>query len=191
MSQRKLHTSAVFGTATIMTAAGILFGATPAADAAPCENWFYPTEDFGFEQDNGIVGRLYLRDSTTFEGPASHTVAGKPDVTGGRVKGDIKGRQIYFRVDWNNGVWNSYFGQIADDGTAGGTTFNSNVKSNRWWSLAKFYCPAPPLGESFEPPPGVQGPVDATAPFEAPPGVQGPVDATAPFEPPPGVRLPG
>ena len=54
--------------------------------------------------------------------------------------------------------------------------------------LAKFYCPPPSFGEAFEPPPGVQGPVDATAPFEAPPGVQNPVDATASFEPPSGVQ---
>ena len=191
MSQRRfVNTSAVFATATVMTAAGILLGAAAYA-APPCENWFYPTEDFRFEQDNGIAGRLFLRDSTTFEGPASHTVAGKPDVTGGSVEGNIKGRQISFRVDWNNGVWNTYFGQIADDGTARGTTFNSKIKATGWRSLDKFYCPAPPLGEPFEPPPGVQGPVDATAPFEPPPGVQGPVDATAPFEPPPGVQLPG
>ena len=178
MSHRKIAgTYAVFATATV-SAAGILL--SPAADAAPpCENWFYPTEDFAFQQDNGIAGRLFLTDSTVFEGPASHTVAGKPDVTGGSVNGSVDGRQIYFAVDWHNGATNRYFGQIAEDGTASGSTVNHNFKYNRWWSSAKFYCPAPPLGDSFEPPPDIQGPVDATAPFEPPPGVQGPNDLPA------------
>ncbi len=178
MSHRKIAgTYAVFATATV-SAAGILL--SPAAGAAPpCENWFYPTEDFAFQQDNGIAGRLFLTDSTVFEGPASHTVAGKPDVTGGSVNGSVDGRQVYFAVDWHNGATNRYFGQIAEDGTASGSTVNHNFKYNRWWSSAKFYCPAPPLGDSFEPPPDIQGPVDATAPFEPPPGVQGPNDLPA------------
>ena len=179
------YTTAALAAAAAISAAGI--GVSASAQAEPCQNWFYPTEDFGFEQDNGIVGSLRLRDSTVFEGPARHTVAGKPDVTDGRVAGNITGRAISFRVDWPNGAWNNYFGKINADGTVRGTTYTGNIGSNQWWSLGRFYCSAPPFGESFEPPPGVQGPVDATAPFEAPPGVQGPVDAAAPFEPPPGV----
>lgn len=173
----------------VVIAISVLATFSPAVSAAApaCENWFYPTEDFGIQQDNGIVATAYLRDGV-FHGPARHTVAGRPDVTGGTVSGDVNGRRVDIFVDWHNGVTNHYYGQIADDGTASGVTLNSRVQENRWTSLAKFYCPAPPLGDVFLPPPGVQDPVGPTAAFEPPPGVQGPVDATAPFVPPPGIQ---
>lgn len=86
MSRRNIaNTAAALAVATAISAAGILVSAS--ADAAPpCENWFYPTEDFGFEQNNNIAGRLTLR-GDTFLGPASYTAAGKPSVTGEDVTG--------------------------------------------------------------------------------------------------------
>ena len=47
---------------------------------------------------------LFLSDNQYFEGPASHTVAGKPDVTGGKVVGNLRGNYMEFNVDWLNGV---------------------------------------------------------------------------------------
>ena len=44
---------------------------------------------------------------------------------------------------------------VALEEISSGTTFNSNFAQNSWRSVQKFYCPAPPFGDTFEPPPGV------------------------------------
>lgn len=139
-------------------------GAQPGFPLAPaCEKFVYPSETFTLKQSNDIIVTLTLNKDGPFYGPASHTVAGKPDVTGGSVSGELEGDYIDFYVDWHNGVKNHYFGQIDNDGVARGTTLNSNVHEDGWYSLDKFTC----------------------APFEAPPGVQGADKAPLAVAPPP------
>jgi hypothetical protein len=144
--------------------------AEPRFPLAPaCEKWTYPTQSILLTQDNGIVVALYLR-GIRFEGPASHTVAGKPDVTGGYAVGSLDGNHIEFHVDWQNGASNNYNGAIADDGTARGSTVNHRGHQNSWQSQLKFSCATPPA-QDF--PPVVtglpKGPVTADAPPPPPP----------------------
>ena len=123
----------------------------PAAPPACDTSLVYATDTFTLKQSNNIIVTLTVNKDGSFLGPASHTVAGKPDVTGGSVQGNINGGQPDFFIDWHNGVTNHYYGQIDADGIARGTTLNSNVHEDGWYSLDKFSC-AP-----FEVP-GVQGP---------------------------------
>lgn len=83
--------------ATAFTTVGFLATAVPVQAIPPpalspaCDKWSYPTQSFELKQSNGIVVALYLRDDKEFDGPASHTVAGEPDVTGGIANGSLKG----------------------------------------------------------------------------------------------------
>lgn len=177
MPQRKIvNNVGAFAAATAISAAGLLTIAAPAQAkpmfplAPACDNWTYPTGSFLLTQDNGIVAALYLREDKYFDGPASHTVAGKPDVTGGSVVGNLQGRNVDFNVDWLNGTTNRYIGSIADDGFARGTTQNNRGNRNGWQSQLSFKCATPPE-QDF--PPIVTGPP------------KGPVTADAPPPPPP------
>ena len=94
MSQRQFAIrSAFLAAALALTAGGVLTTpmpaqARPALPLAPaCDKWSYPTHAFQLNQDNGILVALYLCDNQYFEGPASHTVAGKPDVREGKSSG--------------------------------------------------------------------------------------------------------
>jgi len=166
MSQRKVvHISACI--AGVATSSIAILSAAPAEASPGCENWSYPTEDFGFQQDNGITGRLSLR-GEVFRSPASRTEAGQPDVTNGLVDGVVSARHIEFVVVWPDGGTDHYYGEISDDGSAGGYVLNDEVGRNNWRSLNKFSCSAPE--EPFVPPSVIMGPVDANAPFTRPPG---------------------
>jgi hypothetical protein len=90
------------------------------------------------------VVALYLSEDTFFDGPASHTVAGKPDVTDGSVVGNLQGTAIDFNVDWLNGAANRYICSIADDGFARGYTQNNRRVRNNWSSQLAFKCATPP-----------------------------------------------
>ena len=98
MSQRQFAIrSAFLAAALALTAGGVLTTpmpaqARPALPLAPaCDKWSYPTHAFQLNQDNGILVALFLSDNQYFEGPASRTGAGKPDVTGGTVVGNLRG----------------------------------------------------------------------------------------------------
>ena len=152
----------------------------------PCDTSFvYPTETFTLQQSNNIVVTLTLLEDGKFVGPARHTVAGKPDVTGGSVQGDVSSSgRIDFFVDWHNDVNNHYYGDIDADGIARGISLNSNVHKDGWFSLDKFTCAPFTV-------PGVQGPVDARAGFEPPPGVQGADNSDLAVGPPEAKSLQG
>lgn len=145
-------------------AAQPMFPASP----PPCDTELvYPTETFTLKQSNGIVVTLKMLKDGSFVGPASHTVAGKPDVTGGSVGGELSDNgHVDFFVDWHNGVNNHYYGDVDADGIARGITLNSNVHEDGWFSLDKFSCAPFTV-------PGVQDPVDARVdPLPPIPGVQ-------------------
>lgn len=151
MSQRKIAKRCGFvAAAGAISAMGLLavpapMQAEPMFPLAPaCDKWTYPTQSFLLTQDNGIVAALYLREDKFFNGPASHTVAGKPDVTGGSVVGNLDGRTVDFNVDWLNGTTNRYIGYIADDGFARGHTQNNKGSRNDWQSQLSFKCATPP-----------------------------------------------
>ncbi len=171
--------SALLVAAVAISATGLL-APVPAQAEPGCDKYLYPSETFTMQQSNGIVVTLTLNKDGPFYGPASHTVAGKPDVTGGSVTGRLEGDDIDFRVDWHNDMWNRYMGQIDADGVARGKTWNRDVHEDGWYSLDKFTC-AP-----FEVP-GVQG-SDNSGLAVAPPLAQGPENsdlAVGPAPPPP------
>jgi hypothetical protein len=157
--------------------AGPMFPAAP----PPCDTKFvYPTETFTLKQSNNIVVSLTMHEDGAFLGPASHTVAGKPDVTGGSVRGELEADYINFVVDWHNGVTNHYYGHVDPDGVARGNTLNNDAHEDGWFSLDKFTCAPFTL-------PGVQGPENAGLAV-APPPLQGPENsdlAVADPKPPP------
>ena len=174
---------AIAAAAAAISAVGILVPLPAQAEPA-CDKYLYPSETFTLKQSNGIVVTLTLNKDGPFFGPASHTVvAGKPDVTGGSVSGELEADDVNFSVDWHNGVTNHYYGRVDADGVARGTTLNNNVHKDGWYSLDKFTC-AP-----LEPIPGVQGPENAGLAV-APPLLQGPENSDLAVGAPPPASKP-
>jgi hypothetical protein len=126
--------------AAAIGSAGLLVLA-PQASAA-CEKYQYNDNHFFLNQDNGIYVAMYVS-GDQFEGPASYTVPGKPDVMGD-VTGVRAGDVVSITVKWENGFSNTYSGTIRNDGTVGGTTMNNQGTTNSWEATGRFNCVAAP-----------------------------------------------
>ena len=134
--------------------------------APACDKWTYPTQSFLLTRTTALSRRCTCAKTSFSAGPASHTVAGKPDVAGGDAAGNLQGREINFHVDWQNGTYNTYWGYIADDGFARGNTDNNRGDRNSWQSQLSFKCTTPPE-QGF--PPVVTGPPRGPVTADAPP----------------------
>jgi len=112
--------------------------ALPASHAAKCTSWNIgnqpPGLQWGVRQSNGyIVGFVFRQQGTTLRGTAQYWLVGEGNKrTDGTINGTIKGKVISFAVRWSNGAVGDYFGEVNDDGTIQGGTFDARGRTANW-----------------------------------------------------------
>jgi hypothetical protein len=179
--------------------ATVLLTVAPHAHAAPCD-WSLPAH-LTFIQDNNIQVQLTAYDDKLYgEGQYAHV--GTNDWTVGYAKGGIapNGHGIVMSVNWTDGpgkgLYNNYFGQIAEDGSMSGTTTNSQGATNGWTSQQPAICGKPfttgsPVLAPDDPPPPQNPPPNPPPPAAPKPQtatINGDVDV---YGEPGGVGSPG
>lgn len=93
-----------------------------------------PGLQWGARQSNGyIVGFVFRQQGTTLRGTAQYWPVGQGyKRTDGTINGTIKGKVISFAVRWSNGARGDYFGEVNDDGTIQGGTFDASGRTANW-----------------------------------------------------------
>ena len=80
-----------------------------------------------------FVGFVFRQQGTTLRGTAQYWLVGEGNKrTDGTINGTIKGKVISFAVRWSNGAVGDYFGEVNDDGTIQGGTFDARGRTANW-----------------------------------------------------------
>ena len=80
-----------------------------------------------------FVGFVFRQQGTTLRGTAQYWLVGDGNKrTDGTINGTIKGKVISFAVRWSNGAVGDYFGEVNDDGTIRGGTFDARGRTANW-----------------------------------------------------------
>jgi hypothetical protein len=155
MSVKTKRNTLLTASATAIGAIGLLTVPTPAPAHAACDQYAFNGE-FKLRQSVG---------NTTVTLPASNTRQVSGTAHGGGNDGQVQGgmtanpRELAFHISWTGGAYGVYTGNIHDDGTVHGTTFDANSPSNKgtWDSLTSLVC-APPPAPAPAPAPAPNGP---------------------------------
>jgi len=111
----------------------------PSDAQAKCTRWDLSQvpggfDEWGASQSNGFtLGFVFQQNGTNLQGAAEYWANGHGnDRTGGTIQGRIEGSAFQFTVRWSNGAVGDYSGQINEDGTLQGATFDANGRAATW-----------------------------------------------------------
>jgi hypothetical protein len=147
-----------FVAATAVSAMGIFSvmstaqGAPMIPLAPPCDKWIFP--GYVAIQEVG-TGWFVTFDSDGTEASGKATAAPRRGAKKfGTISGRITGTHVELRVDYDNGQFQSYIGDVGDDAKLHGVTRNNQPRESgiRWDTVTPVYCEGqPPPGSTPTP----------------------------------------
>jgi Bacterial SH3 domain len=170
------HTARCAGSALAITTLVLMAGPAP-AQAAPCNNWQFYT-DVGIHEVSTDFSLVFT------PGPGKTSVAGaavnaqdhnhKP--FHGTAKADIANGHLTVSVNWDNGTYQNFFGEVTDENHANGRTQSDHPDlSGIAWEV---YNTAFKCGDRPAPQGPIAAPGDTTASAPSPKVTTPPAPAT-------------